>query len=165
MKNDANFNRICDAGEGSCWDIYGQYISKDGALIGRKIAINTDSGNQLGGVGCLGGKCLALVNSGIVLRMDEGGPAQVGEVYGAFLTSLPDCIFNWAEATYPSLFAPAGTQSTSLGSYYLRYYTGTISYLGTSSIDQHLYYLGPWSSNTILDLGPALTWYATAGCQ
>jgi hypothetical protein len=85
MKNDVNGNGICDAGEGSCWDIYGQYVGKDGALVGSKFAINTDAGNQIGGVGCAGGKCLALVSSGIVLG--SGGPSQVGEVYGAFLTS------------------------------------------------------------------------------
>jgi hypothetical protein len=83
-KNDANHNNTCDAGEGTCWDVYGQYISKDGALVGSKLAINVDAGNQFGGVGCVSGKCLALISSSIVLG--SGGPSQVGELYGAFVS-------------------------------------------------------------------------------
>lgn len=85
MKNDANQNRACDSGEGSCWDLYGQYVGKDGALAGSKFAINADAGSQMGGVLCAGGKCMALISSGVA--MGSGGPTQVGEVYGASLTS------------------------------------------------------------------------------
>ncbi|HLA35963.1 MAG TPA: hypothetical protein VJ001_13960, partial [Rhodocyclaceae bacterium] len=85
MTNDANRNGVCDAGEGTCWDLYGRVIGKDGALIGSKFVIDANAGHQIGGVGCAGDKCLALVSSGIALG--EGGPSQVGEVYGALLTS------------------------------------------------------------------------------
>jgi hypothetical protein len=85
MKNDANQNHACDTGEGTCWDIYGQYLGKDGTLAGSKFAINTDAGNQMGGVGCASGKCMVLISSGVA--MGSGGPSQVGEAYGAFLTS------------------------------------------------------------------------------
>lgn len=85
MTNDANGNGLCDTGEGTCWDVYGQYVGKDGVLVGSKFAINTDAGNQMGGVGCANGKCMALVSSGIV--MGQGGPSQVGSVYVSSLAS------------------------------------------------------------------------------
>lgn len=83
-KNDANGNFICDAGEGTCWDVYGQYIGKDGALVGNKITVSTDAGNQVGGVTSFNGKSYVGISSGIV--MGEGGPAQVGDTYGVFIT-------------------------------------------------------------------------------
>lgn len=73
-----------DMTNNSNWDMYGQFVGRDGVLVGNKFAINTDAGNQMGGVGCFSGQCLALISSGIV--MGRGGPSQVGEVYGAFLT-------------------------------------------------------------------------------
>jgi len=74
-----------------------------------------------------------------------------------------DCLFNWAEANYDFLFAPKGTQSKTLGPYYLRYYTQTTSYLEVNSTN--LFYLGPLSGNTLLDLGSVATWYKESGCQ
>ncbi len=74
-----------DMNDNANWDMYGQYVGKDGVLVGSKFAINTDATNQFGGVGCANGKCMALVSSGIV--MGGGGPSQVGEVYGSFLSS------------------------------------------------------------------------------
>ncbi len=78
--------------------------------------------------------------------------------------ALADCLFNWAEITYRSLFFPANTGSLSFGLYYFRFYSGTNSYLALSSADNNVKYLGPLSSNSMLDLGPATTWYATARC-
>ena len=76
-----------------------------------------------------------------------------------------DCLFNWGESNYPDLLAPRGTQSLSYAPYYYRYYSQTSAYLGVSSNDSHLYYLGPLSSNTLLDLGAVSKWHATAGCN
>jgi len=76
-----------------------------------------------------------------------------------------DCLFDWGEDHYPNLFATARPRSWVLGPYYVRYYWQTGAYLGTSSTDKHLYYLGPASSDKLLDLGLASTWYTTAGCQ
>ncbi len=85
MNNDANRNGICNAGEGSCWDVYGQYINMDGALVGNKVAINTDAGSQLGFVaGYSSGKYFVLVNSDIVFG--AGGIIQAGDVSGEFVT-------------------------------------------------------------------------------
>jgi triacylglycerol lipase len=77
----------------------------------------------------------------------------------------PDCLFNWAEITYPSLFAPMGAISNTLAPYYYRYYPQTNAYLATSSADNHVYYLGPSSNNSIFDVGALLPLLSTAGCQ
>ncbi len=76
-----------------------------------------------------------------------------------------DCLFSWAEKSYPALFAPAGATSTTSAPYYYRYYSRTDAYLGTSSVDNHVYYKGPATNNSIVDEGALTTWLATAGCQ
>lgn len=77
----------------------------------------------------------------------------------------PDCLFNWAENNFPGFFSPAGAASSMLAQYYYRYYPQTNAYLATSSADNHVYYLGPLTSNSILDLGPLSSWLSTSGCQ
>ncbi len=81
-------------------------------------------------------------------------------------TAQADCLFSWAEAVYPSAFAPSATpsQSQSFGPYYFRYYSLTNAYLGVSSGDTHVYYLGLLSSDALLDLGAAAGWLDQAGC-
>ncbi len=80
-RNDANRNGVCDPGEGTCWDIYGQFISRTGSLIGTEFPIVKDSGNQF--VSPLvfgGGKYLVVWTSGDTLD------GTVGDVYGAFIS-------------------------------------------------------------------------------
>ncbi len=78
--------------------------------------------------------------------------------------SSSDCLFNWAEQHYSSLLSPAGASAT-LSDYYYRYYSGTKSYLATKSSDNHLYFMGPATGNTVTDLGAVSTWLTQAGCQ
>ncbi len=78
--------------------------------------------------------------------------------------SAVDCLFNWAERTYPELFAPAGVVSVTYAPYYYRYYSGTANYLATSSTDSHIWILGPVSGNNLIDVGPVTNFMATAGC-
>jgi len=80
------------------------------------------------------------------------------------LAAPADCLFNWAERDYPSLFAPAAISNT-VAPYYYRYYSQTNAYLGVSAADNHLYYLGPASSYSLVDAGPLSGWLAAAGCQ
>lgn len=72
-----------------------------------------------------------------------------------------DCFFNWAERNYPSLLFPANAISQTLNPYYYRYYSGSNAYLGISSADNHVYYLG---SAGLLDVGPQQAWLGTSGC-
>ena len=80
-------------------------------------------------------------------------------------TAKMDCLFNWAEVNYASLFAPSGATSVSSGYYYFRYYSQTNSYVGVSSTNGHLYYIGSQSGDSLLDVGAASTWYTQAGCS
>ena len=76
-----------------------------------------------------------------------------------------NCLFDWAERTYPTLFAPPGATLQTLAPYVYRHYPATQTYLGRSSIDNHVYYLGPLSGHAILDVGALADWLATAGCR
>jgi hypothetical protein len=74
-----------------------------------------------------------------------------------------DCLFDWAERQYASLFAPA-RQATQVSSpYAYRYYAGSNFYLGTSVDNGHVYYLNP--PNELVDVGLLRDWLVTAGCQ
>ena len=72
-----------------------------------------------------------------------------------------DCLFNWAEQNYAALFPAPGASATS-GAYYYRYYAATNAYLGTSSANNHLYYL---SNAGLQDGGPMANWFTTSACQ
>jgi hypothetical protein len=74
-----------------------------------------------------------------------------------------DCLYRWAEINYSDLFSPAGATSQTLESYYYRYYQKTNSYLGISSIDNHVYYQGP--HGVIQDMGASSPWLTIAGCN
>jgi hypothetical protein len=105
-----------------------------------------------------------------VMGANAGGAGNVAStlvtVTAATFISRSDCLFNWAETTYPNFFAPAGAISVNtLPPYYYRYYLQTNAYLGTSFTDGHVYYLGPLSNNTIFDVGQLSAWILTAGCQ
>lgn len=75
-----------------------------------------------------------------------------------------DCLMNWGEANYPTLFVPKAPASQTSAPYYYRYYAGTTSYLGISAQDQHLYYVPAAATFQLQDLGPAMTWVIQAKC-
>jgi len=72
-----------------------------------------------------------------------------------------DCLFNWAEAHHPGLFAPAASSQT-FAPYYFRYYSATNAYLGISSADGHVYYMAGQSGPQ--DVGPQAGWLVATGC-
>lgn len=65
----------------------GQFIGRDGSLIGGKLSLSTDPGNQLGGASFANGRYLVLVNNGV--NMGEGGISQVDSATGTFVDPLP----------------------------------------------------------------------------
>lgn len=79
--------------------------------------------------------------------------------------SEQQCLFTWAEHTYADFFAPADTSNAVLEPYTYRHYVQTNAYLGISSADSHLYYLGALTDFRLQDLGAAADWYRTAGCD
>ncbi|MFA6309965.1 MAG: fibronectin type III domain-containing protein [Sterolibacterium sp.] len=79
--------------------------------------------------------------------------------------SPEDCFFNWAETTYPQLFAPAGSASVTLPPYYFRFYSGTGNYLATSTADNHTWVLGTATAGALLDIGATSSFTSMAGCS
>lgn len=78
------------------------------------------------------------------------------------LDAAQECLLNWAEASYPDLFAPPGAVTQVQGFYTYRYYSNSYSYLGISSANNHLYYMG--SDGILQDEGDWSLWLTTAGC-
>ncbi len=84
-------------------------------------------------------------------------------------TSLADrpaqieCLFDWVEGSYPSLFAPSGAPTAVWSSYSYRHYAATNAAVGVSSVDDHVYYLGP--DSVLQDEGPLSSWLSVTGCQ
>jgi len=74
-----------------------------------------------------------------------------------------DCLFNWAETNYAELFSPAGAATQTLPPYTYRYYKNTNAYVGISSANNDVYYLGP--DGNLLDVGNLSAWLAKAKCQ
>lgn len=76
-----------------------------------------------------------------------------------------DCLFNWAERTYPTLFTPAAAVSSTLAQYYFRYYTGSANYVATSSPDNLVWVLGPISGGQPVSVGAVASFLGVSGCQ
>ncbi len=94
----------------------------------------------------------------------------LSNVYGAATLQMPTvaatyvgCLFNWAQTIYPSLFSPASASLQNFLSYTYRYYANTNAYVGVSSTDNHVYYLGP--DNILRDEGPVAGWLNLSNCQ
>jgi hypothetical protein len=76
-----------------------------------------------------------------------------------------ECLLNWAEAAYSNLLSPAGAITQFQSPYTYRYYRNTNSYVGVSSINNHVYYLGPGGVEPGEDVGDLSGWLTTASCQ
>ena len=63
MRNDANGDGACDVGEGTCWDLGGQFIDGAGALVGANFVISSAPNNQVGGATYAAGRFLLVVNT------------------------------------------------------------------------------------------------------
>lgn len=74
-----------------------------------------------------------------------------------------ECLLNWAQTFHPNLFSPAvqGVQFSSPYTY--RYYPNTNAYVGVSSADNHVYYLGPDDASPT-DMGDLSAFLKEAGC-
>jgi len=128
-------------------------------IAGGGVSLTT-AGNFT--LGATIGQATAWPLSGGSYNLNSGfWQAELASVPGA---PIIDCVLNWAERVYPSLFGPAGAVSQTLTPYYYRYYAGTNAYLGSSSADNQLYYLGPATGNALFDAGPLSYWWTTAGC-
>lgn len=91
------------------------------------------------------------------------GAFEYGSATNTLITTESDCLFNWGEDNYPSLLTPSRPSSQSSSPYYFRYYSGSNTYLGYSSANDHLYSLA--ADGVLNDLGLAATWSTQAGCR
>ncbi|MDV6343405.1 amidohydrolase family protein [Nitrosomonas sp. Is37] len=74
-----------------------------------------------------------------------------------------DCLFTWAEGKYPDLFAPSGVSTEISSIYSYRYYSASNIYLGVSSADNHVYYMG--TDRLLQNEGPISNWLPVSGCR
>lgn len=94
------------------------------------------------------------------------GPSALPPAGGAH-----DCLLDWAERSYPTILPaplPRVAGATGMVTYtpwHYRHYRDVDAYVGISSIDDHVYFIGPMSDGQLLDLGPRLTWLTLAGCR
>lgn len=118
--------------------------------------------------------------SGNVFIVTVGGSVQLGsnttatgttftkiaaEGFYSASSSQSDCVFDWLESTYPTLLTPKKPASQSLGEYYFRYYPTAKAYVALNAQDNHLYYLGSASNQSLADLGSLSGWQGKASCQ
>jgi len=83
-RNDANRDNVCDVGEGTCADVWGQYLSMSGASFGSAFPIAAEAGNQVfSPVTFAAGRYMMVWNSGVTITSD--GELIGGDVYGTFL--------------------------------------------------------------------------------
>ncbi len=106
------------------------------------------------------GTALLQVRAGMYGFYADWSTAKRVTVTAGTAVSPRDCLFNWAEKTYPALFSPAASSLT-VAPYYVRFYAASNSYLGFSSSNNHLYWL---NAQGLLDLGDQATWLSLAGC-
>jgi hypothetical protein len=78
-------------------------------------------------------------------------------------SSQQECLFNYAEKTYPTAFAPAGGTTQSQDTFVYRYYAKSNTYLAINSTNNHVYYVGV--AGVLEDQGDLSGWLTKAGCQ
>ena len=147
------------------------YDALSGAALGASLV---DSGGnwtfEKAIVGSANAPCRVRVDSNGAsgVRVVSGGSADCSSKNGAPAAcgvdtpNLNECLLNWAERSYTSLFAPAAQKTLVSGIYTYRHYAQSNVYLGISSVDNHVYYLGP--DGVLSDLGATSYWKPIAGC-
>ncbi len=75
--------------------------------------------------------------------------------------SSADCLFNWAESSYPSVFAPA-VATQSIATYSYRRYRDT--YLAVANDSQRVVFVSPQTGGALQDIGPLSDWLTLAKC-
>jgi C1A family cysteine protease len=79
--------------------------------------------------------------------------------------SQSDCIFNWAERTYPQFFSPQGAADATFSTYTYRHYSGTGTYLTVTSGNNNIYVVGSSFGNNLVTIGPVSSFLGVSGCQ
>ena len=144
-------------------------VSATGGASGNPVVFTS----QTTGVCTISGSPVTGVTVGTcTIAANQAGNANyypAPQVMQSFSVSLgsqalapTDCLFNWAEQNYSGLFAPAGATTAVSGIYTYRHYSATNDYVGVSSVDGHVYYLGP--DGVLQDEGTLYDWLPKASC-
>ena len=100
-------------------------------------------------------------------KLDEDYLAKVNEIENTPLWKFDprkiDCLLNWAEGSYSQFFSPQGTTTDIYHPFSYRHYQNTNFYLGVSSIDNFVYYVG--SDKVLQNAGDSSQWLSKAGCN
>lgn len=104
------------------------------------------------------------------INLRSGQAATMTAIYNdagtSHLSPSDNCVFSWAERTYPELFAPVGGRTISIHPYSGREYDGTKSSLTKSLNDQNLYYTGHLvPDGGFFNLGPVTQFISLSGCK
>lgn len=91
-----------------------------------------------------------------------GAPPVAAPTPSAQLLTRANCVFDWAETTYASVFAPAGATTQTWQEFVYRAYPGTQYYLGVSTKDEHVYTM--LNGASLRDEGALSVWATKAGC-
>lgn len=80
--------------------------------------------------------------------------------------SAANCIFGWAERSFPAVFTPAALASQRAAPFYFRSYGNgaATTFLATNWPDQRLLALGPATGGQVLDAGHLNDFAVSAGC-
>ena len=104
------------------------------------------------------------VSTGVVTPIQTPG-LQITGLYAVPKSNwslAAECLLNWAEKAYPSLLAPASLPMAVWNTYNYRHYTASNSYVGVSTVNNHVYYMG--SDGNLQDVGLLSDWLPKAGC-
>ena len=111
--------------------------------------------------------CQGLVGSAI--NSDDSTKKFTVKVNPPTLNQI-NCLFDWAEKTYPDLFSPVPGQTVVIADpftfpYYYTYrtYSNTGAYLGVSSLDNHVHYIA--SDKKLQDVDELWKWLEKSSCQ
>lgn len=103
-----------------------------------------------------------------VLSFIEGNPCWWSGCAGSPPSTsgaAADCLFGWAERSFPDLFPAPATASAHAPPYYYRQYPANGNVLATSSADGHVWVTGVALGWRLFDAGPVESLLATAGCR
>lgn len=117
-----------------------------------------------------GGLFMHFSDFGTVSRFGRWGALELATQtaspkYDALVAAATDCLFDWAEGRFPTLFAPAGATTAASDPYSYRAYAATGNYLGVSAADGHVWVLGPAFGGQPADVGDLAEHLRTAGCR
>jgi len=144
--------------------VFGQVTAEGMKVVDAIAALQTANASgavNAGGPAIAGNLSTLPVNSPLVNNtIQQANLVSVGVAF--VLDPRAECLFNWAESQYAYLFSPAGFATTVWTEFNYRYYPATNAYLGVSSKDGSVYYMG--ADGVMHNEGSLSYWLLQSGC-